>query len=466
MTLTTGGMHTITVSYGGDSNFTAASITENVNVMLANPTIQISSNSPIINSSGNFIVATQPVTFTAQVIGVAGGVAPSGTTGAFTFAVTQGSNSFACPTSKLATTGNVVAASCMVAFPSAVSGNVSVNLNYAGDTNYNGTSNSQGFVETVQNFAPTAAPAAITLTQGSANIAFPPALPSTTLQLPADPYNLAPIQVSPNWSTSFTDPTAVTCSVTQLVNNVPTPVAGLTCTPVPSPTATTGAVYITAASTVPAGSAYTLNLTVSDTVATGLSHSVTASLTIVNQAPTVYVGSLGTVTANIIVPSSVTATSLSCSPTVATLLNGVYSTTTGATLGSNGIGVVCSDFTLAAPQPSGLPAGYSAYTFTIQAGTQSAARLETGNAGMVLAGLGAPFLLMLGLLPASGRLRKMMLRSLAVAVVGLLAIYATGCGSGGFPVPQGTHATGGSYLIDVVNAQGTTEAEIPLVVAN
>jgi hypothetical protein len=85
---------------------------------------------------------------------------------------------------------------------------------------------------------------------------------------------------------------------------------------------------------------------------------------------------------------------------------------------------------------------------------------------MVLAGLGAPFLLMLGLLPASGRLRKMMLRSLAVAVVGLLAIYATGCGSGGFPVPQGTHATGGSYLIDVVNAQGTTEAEIPLVVAN
>jgi hypothetical protein len=58
-----------------------------------------------------------------------------------------------------------------------------------------------------------------------------------------------------------------------------------------------------------------------------------------------------------------------------------------------------------------------------------------------------------------------LLRSLAIVVVGLLAMYATGCGSsGGFKPQVGSAAVDGSYLINIQNTQKATVAEVPIIV--
>jgi hypothetical protein len=111
-----------------------------------------------------------------------------------------------------------------------------------------------------------------------------------------------------------------------------------------------------------------------------------------------------------------------------------------------------------------VPSG-SGYSFTITAGSQTSARLETGNGGIMMACLGAPFLLLLGFLPSARKFRKGLLNGLAILALGVLLMHATGCGSGGFP-RAGTNASDGSYLINIVNTQGSTVAEVPVVVAN
>jgi hypothetical protein len=132
-----------------------------------------------------------------------------------------------------------------------------------------------------------------------------------------------------------------------------------------------------------------------------------------------------------------------------------YTTTTNQTL--TGIGITCANFA---------PAGTN-YSFTITAGTQSA-RLESGNrGGIVLACLGAPCLLMLGLLPASKRLRKSLVGGLVALALGVLLMQTTGCSSGGFDrAGTSSAATDGNYLLDITNAQGATVAEVPLVIEN
>jgi hypothetical protein len=72
---------------------------------------------------------------------------------------------------------------------------------------------------------------------------------------------------------------------------------------------------------------------------------------------------------------------------------------------------------------------------------------------------------MLGLLPSARKFRKGLLNGLTILALGVLLMHATGCGSGGFSEPQGTHATGGNYVIDIVS-QGATVAEVPLDIEN
>jgi hypothetical protein len=306
---------------------------------------------------------------------------------------------------------------------------------YNGDTINYGPVTSSAITQTVQNFTVTAVPAAITVSQGHSQ-----GNPSL-----GDAF-IAPqtISLTEGLQNNFSDPLVLTCAITPLTT-------GLTCTP----NGTTGATIAAAAgSSVPPG-LYTVTYTVSDSKVPNLYQTATANLTVVNQPTTqvVVFSSGGTGTASFTAPLGLTG--LSCNSQIATLISGTtpasYTTTTNQTLAS--IGIQCSNFASTG----------NGYTFTITAGTTTS-RLEMAKSTIVLAGLGTPFLLMLGLLPVSRKLRKALLNGLAIFALGMLLMHATGCGSGGFPRSSaGTAATDGTYLLNVVNTQGTW-AEVSLVV--
>jgi hypothetical protein len=124
------------------------------------------------------------------------------------------------------------------------------------------------------------------------------------------------------------------------------------------------------------------------------------------------------------------------------------------------IGISCSAIT------STTASGVTTYSFTITAGQPGTAKLETSNSTVIAATLGAPFLLLFGLLPAFRKQRKSLLRGLGVLLLGIAIIQTTGCGGGGFTHSTPPQAVTGSYLIGIVNSAGMTVAEIPLVIGN
>jgi hypothetical protein len=357
-------------------------------------------------------VATQTVTFTATVTVPSTITLPSKTV---TFTVPS---PYLCSsvtqTLTQTTSSSTYTFTCPVTFPLTASfSQQPVSATYgSGDPNYASTTITLS--QTVQNFTLSSTPATLTLSQGSTNL--------------TDAYTSQAIVLTEGLQNNFSDPLVLTCAITPVTT-------GLTCTP----NGTTGAT-ITAGLSVPLQlQPYTVTYTVSDSKVPALSYQATESLTIVNRAPTVYVTSLGTAAASF--------TSLNggltpqCSP--ASLPNLV----------------TCSQWSSVTAN------GTTTYNFTITTGTQSSARLETGHGSTVLACLGAPFLLMLGLLPSARKFRKGLLNGLTILALGVLLMHATGCGSGGFSEPQGTHATGGNYVIDIVS-QGATVAEVPLDIEN
>jgi sugar lactone lactonase YvrE len=451
LTLTTAGSHTITVSYidsnATNPNFTALSTTVGVTVGKSTPTFST------FTSSLNPSVATQQITYIATVTGTASGTAPTGT---FSFSGFPAGTVL--PTgncTSVAGTGatNTLTASCAVTFPATVSGNQSIIATYSGDSNYSAAT-SPTITQTVENLtlSGSSIPATLTISQGNTNL--------------TDAYGSQPISLTVADQGGLAQTLTFVCTTPSGVTCTATGTAGTISPGQAIPAGTYTIQLAAAASTTPstAASPYTVPIGASDSVTSGLSQTVNTSLIIVSQPSTSVISSQGTATPGFIASSGLSG--LACSQTVATLqTNGSYTTTTGATLGS--IGIACSSITVGqAPSNVTVPAGFAYYSFTITAGGSAAVRLQTtGNKGIVLAGLGAPFLLILGLLPASRKLRKTLLRSLAIVVVGLLAMYATGCGSsGGFKPQVGSAAVDGSYLINIQNTQKATVAEVPIIV--
>jgi sugar lactone lactonase YvrE len=437
--LYTGGNHSVTASFGSDTNFTSTSQNVIAAVGMAKPTVALS-NSPTV-------VATQSLPITVTVTATTPLGTPVTPTGAVTITVpnTSGSSPYTC--SPLVATASPGQSTCTlpVSFLSSINGAQAINATYNGDGNYTAVGAAASSV-TVQNFtaAVTLSPASSTLkfaqgstTQGNTNAG------NTNL---SDLYNPVTIQYAVSGISGFSDTSSVTsCSVTPA-----TP--GLSCTP-----NGTGAVT-TATSGVPAGNSYSLTLTVTDSQNTGLSHTTPAfPFTITNVTSTVFLSSIGTGSANFTAPAGQTSGSSACGTQVATASspNGPYTVT--RTLAS--INVVCDAFT---------STGSGTYTFTMRAGTQTNARLGTGagSGRTVLACFGAPFLLLIGLLPGSKKLRKAALRGLAILVAGIMLMQVSGCSTGGFVPAQGTRAVDGYYLINVVNAQGATIAEVPFTITN
>jgi hypothetical protein len=324
-----------------------------------------------------------------------------------------------------------------------------VTATYYGDSNYNQVT-STVLTQTVQSFIPTVTPAQLTMAQGSNTT------PNTNL---TDAYFAVPIQLTSVAEAGFADPIAVTsCTVLGTSG----PAAGFSCAPVASPTAATGVAVVTATSAVTPG-AYTVQYTVSDTASPALTQTASTTVTIINQAPAVFTPTSGSGPATFTLPSSLAAaaSALSCnSSLIATSLpNGTYTTSTNVSFAQ--IGIQCSAITG--------PSANGSYTFTVIAGNNStSAKLEGSQpSGITAALLGAPFLLLFGLLPASRKHRRAFLRTLGVAALAVVAMQVTGCASGGFTRTTPVTATSGSYLIGIINTQtNTTVAEVPLIIAN
>jgi hypothetical protein len=172
----------------------------------------------------------------------------------------------------------------------------------------------------------------------------------------------------------------------------------------------------------------------------------------------------GTITVPIAIQST-TLTPLTCDSAVATLgSNGTYTTTTNLTLAD--IGVTCTSIVAS---PSGSTTNF---TVSIQTGSGSynadlkGGPLNLDPHGVLLAGMVAPFLLLIGLSPAARRNRKALRRILAIAFVAVLALQATGCSGNGFArnTQTVTTASPGSYVIGIQNSAGTVVAEVPLTI--
>lgn len=453
-TFLSAGAHSIKAVYSGDTNFgTTSNTNSNVTIGLGTSSITVGSNAPTS-------VATQQVTFTATVAAnpsAPGAISP---TGKVTISSAGGANPFPSSTSCTGIAVTNGTASCIMIYPLTVivppstvattnAGQFAVTASYSGDTNYasSTTPPTSPTVQTVQNFSVAVSPAAILLPQGASNTG------STQ-----DPFVKATIAFSQSNLSGYNDATSYSCS---------TPIASLTCAltaggqtlPLPTQTVPTGLVVTASAGVVPA--TYAVTITASDAAGghTSLIQTTSEAVTVVNVAPTAYVGSVGTTAATIFVatlPSSNT-NGLTCNPQAYS--NGVQVTLATAS-------IVCSNF-LPLAVGSTTPSGTVPYNFTITVGSP-VARLETGHMGPVFAVVGAPFLLLISLLPSGRKVRKMLLRALVVLALGVFLMQSTGCSSGGFTraASSGTPGTPGTYLIQVVNGAGAAVAEVPLVISN
>jgi len=173
----------------------------------------------------------------------------------------------------------------------------------------------------------------------------------------------------------------------------------------------------------------------------------------------VFVGSVGSATTTFKLPVA-SSSALSCDGSNVQTVNqdGTYSTVAGASTFAQ-LGIACS---VSGPDAAGV------YKVTITAGQQPSAKLETGHSAVIAATLGAPFLLLFGLLPAFRKQRKLLVRSLGMFLMAIAILQTTGCGGGSFGNPNQNipSATTGSYLIRIVNPAGATVAEIPVFISN
>jgi hypothetical protein len=158
------------------------------------------------------------------------------------------------------------------------------------------------------------------------------------------------------------------------------------------------------------------------------------------------------------VPSSLVANApFACAGTFAIAnANGTYTVST-QTLSS--LGLSCGTF-------STNPSVTNGYSFTITTSGVTTASLELHNPTVYAALLGAPFLLLFGLLPGLRRHRNRLLAVLSVALLAIALLPVAGCGSGGFTRTTTSIAQQGNYLILITDAHKDTVAEVPVVVGS
>jgi hypothetical protein len=434
--LGTAGAHSITAVYSGDTNFSTST-----SASAFSQTVNKAATTIVVVSSSLSSVVTEAVTYTATVTPAASGTAP---TGAITFSLTQGTNSFPCAaTGALPANGTApYTATCTISYPSTVSGSVTVTASYAGDSNFAG-STSSAITQTVQNFSSSVTPGAITLTQGSLST------PNTNL---ADPFSPTPIGLTSTALDGFTDPVAVTSCVVS-PDSSGNAIPGLSCATVSSPTTNSGVVVVTATSSTPIG-AYTVLITVADARVTTLFHVVNLTVNVINlatQASTPIVGST-TATFNLAAPLP-SGSALSYGNVSIVNTDGTYTI-----IPITEVGIQISAITSVSP---------TSYSFTITAGTAATAQLKPSSNVIAALAIGAPLLFALSLLPGARKRRRSWMRYLGVAILALAAMQGIGCSSGGFTRSSAKVAEVGSYVIQIENTQnGTTStvAVVPLLI--
>ncbi|HZL27012.1 MAG TPA: Ig-like domain repeat protein [Acidobacteriaceae bacterium] len=491
VTETTQGPHTIYVNYAGDTNFSKSeNLTGIVTIGAATPHVGLTSpsapNPPVTGNPTS--IATQTVTFTATATGP--GAPPSGD---FVFTTQAVLTTQAPPPPCVAQLQSVGGTqSCVMTFPPNVSSNVSGDYTVTAtynvdklDPNYSQAA--QSITQTILNFTPAM------LVNGNSFVVPPTAASSLTLAQataivgPSNSFKqfsntslgdgFIPLQTTVatlSWTplipltSESASVTACTVYVTPTPPALPTvPVQGITCVPNnPDPSKISTGVLVTttatnsATTTTQAGD-YVAVVTVEDFSNTALFHTAQMNVTVIARPTTLFVGSVGSNSTTFILPPTLAKSSstLTCdsSNVLTAAADGTYAPAAGHSTFAQ-IGIACL---VSGPDATG------AYKVTITAG-QGTAKLEIGNSAVIAATLGAPFLLLFGLLPAFRKQRKLLVRSLGMFLMAIAILQTTGCGGGSFlnPNQNNPSAFTGSYLIHIVNSAGATVAEIPVFISN
>jgi hypothetical protein len=498
--LPSNGTYSVTATYSGDANYLASTVSPSTSTPLTVSTIQ-AKDSVKVGSMLPMSVASQAVTFTANIVPTPFGTVPTGTV---TFASSDGTPACAGvqvipDTSTLDQTlfGGVTGiASCTVQYPFSeplANSSVVITATYSGDANFP-AGNGQ-FTQTVQNYTvafcpspgtgscPNVAPSSVTVTQGFAS--------GATKGASVDPFAAATIVGTVTTSGGFTNANGIKVTCAVVSNTTSLPVTDPSCSPLSDTlqTSATGTgIYpisytMSASPTAPIGS-YSVSLTaVANSTVAGNAYSITHTTATTTGVLTVYVvgqstaltlaeGATGTV--NPVFNTAAAAPG-------ATLLSFACGKVVTSAGGSVAKAVIsCTDTNIPAggvPVGTGSnPANTALTTVPIQISlaTTTEARLNKSNAVSLAALLGIPLLALMGWMGSRKSPRRNFFRFIGLILLLVGASYAgSGCG-GSFTQTGGEPNTGGlapgSYLVQVVAYDGAGQtgnkyyAVVPLTV--
>ena len=485
ITFLNAGPHTISASYGGDTNFT------NGAGNAAPLTVSPSTTSVTLTSGEPNSFATEKVTFVALVTPTPSSASnlqvPTGSV-MFGSSDPTGLVAAQCPNPVPLTPAGkgTSSASCSVVFPHSATpvGQLSVTAEYTADNNF--AASSSGTPQTVQDFnvKPSVVPEAgsisigtsgssagtVYLTQGYGTVINN--VGSTTIK--ADLFGSAAISIIISTSPGYNPMLSVTCAV--YVAGGSAPLKDPSCSPnlpasvLVASNAGAQAFAINASTSAPIGN-YTVRITTSDPlfsttapfveIPLSVVSGTTASLSIAqgafaNQPVPFNTGATAALAGG---TDTISKSSYSC-PNIWDVVNGKMLNNAKSDL------VTC----VGPPDSTTISGDSTAIQITIQAATMTAHNGQSSNTVYAATLFGVPVLALLGWFGSRKSTHRNLYRFLGLLVLLASFSFATGCGGRGFVPPQVTTPPGiapGTYIVQVI-AQGASGnkyyAEVPITV--
>jgi large repetitive protein len=445
------GVHTITATYNGDTNFSVSSSPQTETVIESAPVVKLT-------AATSTVVATQSLNFIATVSPTVTGTGAKAPSGTITFTSSDGSMN-SCSPAVTSPGDGTITNSCLFAFLSTTSGPVTVTATFT-TNNTDFSSGTATLNINVQNFAFALSPSApINLTQGYAT--------------GKDPIAPVTIQASVTPVSGYNDPINLTC---QVRNSNQAIVTTPSCVPVPAALPGNGSAITTLAIAASANTpvdAYSVILTATDNAFPSLTQQQTLMVDVISESGTISLSAGSSATQSISfdtappppVPPATTSTpaatldSFTCGKIIPIAVTGSGN-------------AIASDFTCVGPSGTVAVTGNAttaAITISV-VGTTSAANIRnTGSGSIVSAAFwGVPLMALLAWVARRNSPRRNFFRFLGMLLLVVGFSNTIGCG-GSFTRPP--TVTGGppvgSYLIQVVATDSNKiehYAIVPLVV--
>jgi hypothetical protein len=467
ITFTSASAHTVTATYGGDSNFTGSSGSSTLTTGRTATTLAIT---PTTLS----IPATAPITFAAVINPATSTGSGSIPTGTVDFSSTDLTLN-ACRGLQVAKQADgTFAAICQLAngFPhtTTLPGQVGISATYNGDANF--VASTASITETIQDFNITFAIAAAPVKSpgypsksGDAGVYVTQAFNNTT-----DLFNPATMTVTVATSGAYAGPLNLTCTMKDSSGNkVTDPSCSVTPVSQAVSNGTTYAVTVTASAAAAVGK-YSITLNATDNAVAGLTQGAgpkTVYVVAKNAALTLASGATG---AENVQFNTSTATG---SPTMAS-----YSCPQLWSIGTNGAATSVFD-NIANPMivctgTAGTPitGSSTAAVINITASSQTTAQLIRTNTLQLAGVFGLPVLALLGWFGSRNSRRRNLFRLVMMFILAAGFSIISGCGSSSVTLskpPAAPGTTPGNYLVQVTakdSAGNLYYTTVPLSITN